>query len=115
MNNSIFTIRPFKKGSIWVFSEPVMNIFEEAFVGDVNKIIDAMLLRADLSASEPFTAMFSAIEFPGATEKLRLENEESGGHWYWSVESGIRGWFCPVLCEFFVDGAPKYIYVKAVE
>lgn len=123
MNNSIMTIRPFKKGSVWVFSEPRMNIFEEPFVGDINDMIDAMLQRADLPASEPFTAMFSSSPFPGYHMQLAWDEEESGGNWYLDVstvradtvqriEELTRGWLCPVLCLFFAS-PPKNIFVRA--
>jgi hypothetical protein len=129
--NSILTIRPYKLGSIWVFDDEVFGLKAEAFVGDINKMIDAMLERADLPKSEPFTAMFSDKPFPGYHMHLKWIREEYGGNWYrdisdWASEDAnsrghsvptattakVEGWLCPVLCMFFKE-APKNIYVRA--
>lgn len=77
-------------------------------------IIGAMLLRADLPASEPFTAMFSAGPFPDTHMKLVWIREEFGGNWYRCETTGIEGWLCPCLLRFF-DIPPKSIYVSAIK
>lgn len=114
--NSILTIRPYKLGSIWVFDDDVFGLKAEAFVGDINKMIDGMLERADLPESEPFTALFSDKPFPGAQMHLEWLREEHGGNWYADTTNKLGpvviGWLCPVLCMFFVE-APKNIYVRA--
>lgn len=120
--NSILTIRPYRLGSIWVFDDEVFGLKAEAFVGDINKMIDAMLERADLPASEQFTAMFSDKPFPGSQMHLLWLREEHGGNWYqdWtefgvtskSPRKFVEGWLCPVLCMFFKE-PPKNIYVRA--
>ena len=110
--NNILTIRPYKLGSIWVFDDKDFGLKAEAFVGDINKMIDAMLQRADLPASEPFTALFSKDPFPGYQMRLRWAGEEYGGNNYFDGVTGATGWLCPVLCMFF-ESAPKNIYVRA--
>lgn len=119
--NSILTIRPYKLGSIWVFDYEAFGLIAEPFVGDCNKWIDAMLMRADLPASEPFTAMFSSSPFPGYHMHLKWLREEYGGNWYRDVSGVIHftsdtkcteGWLCPVLGMFFGE-APANIYVRA--
>jgi hypothetical protein len=130
--NSILTIRPYKLGSIWVFDYEPFGLIAEAFVGEINDMIDAMLERADLPASEPFTALFSSSPFPGTHMQLRWLREEHGGNWYADMsgplDNGqiaswggdlreitgkvVEGWLCPVLCLFF-EKAPKNIYCRA--
>lgn len=119
--NNILTIRPYKLGSIWVFDFEPFNLIAEAFVGDINVMINAMLERAGLPASEQFTAMFSKDPFPGYQMSLRWLREEHGGNWYadvsgrldsTSAKGATQGWLCPVLCMFF-ENAPKEIYVRA--
>jgi hypothetical protein len=111
--NSILTIRPYKLGSIWVFDYEAFDLIAEAFVGEINDMIDAMLLRADLPASEPFTALFSDKPFPGYHMKLDWDREEFGGNWYYDQTPNMdAGWLCPVLCMFF-ESAPANIYVRA--
>ena len=112
MNNSILTIRPYKRGSVWVFDEPSLDLFAEPFVGDVNESINRMLNRADLPASEPFTALFSSSPFPGIHMMLEKVGEECGGTWYHDVATDLRGWLCPALFKFFCT-APEIIYVRA--
>lgn len=111
-NNSIFTIRPFKIGSIWAFTDEGLGLHNESFVGDINNMIDAMLQRADLPASEPFTGMFSASRFPGHHMLMTWLSEEGGGNWYYDKDTNLEGWLCPALFAFFCS-APASIYVRA--
>jgi hypothetical protein len=97
---------------VWVFDDEALGIHREPFVGDINKMIDAMLGRAGLPVSEQFTALFSANSFPGYHMPLEWSSEESGGNWYFDHRTGLRGWLCPVLFKFFCE-APENIYVRA--
>lgn len=114
MKNSIFSIRPFlKKGSgIWVFTEPDLGLFEEAFVGEINTMINAMLKRAGLPKGKQFTGLFSADMFPGWHMHLKWHSGDMGGNWYNDAFLKIDGWLCPALFKFF-DSTPKHIYVRA--
>ena len=112
--NSIFAIHPYKKGSTWYFDDEPRGLSAEPFVGEINAMIDYMLVREGLVPSEPFTALFGMNKFPGHSMKLVHQLEEDGGNWYRCDISGMVGWLCPVLLKFF-PVAPKEIYVKAVK
>ena len=114
MKNSIFSIRPFlKKGSgIWVFTEPDLGLHEEAFVGDINTMINAMLKRAGLPKGKQFTGLFSGDEFPGVQMHMSWVRGDCGGNWYRDALLEIEGWLCPALFKFF-GNTPKNIYVRA--
>lgn len=111
MNNSIFTIRPYRRGEVWCFDEPSLNIHAEPFVGKTNAIIDAMLIRVGLD-EDSFTALFSSQRFPSPHLWLQWSKEEYGGNWYHDETTKLQGWLCPCLLRFFSE-APKNIYVSA--
>jgi hypothetical protein len=108
------SIRPYRSGSIWVFDFEPFGLVAEAFVGDINKMIDAMLERAGLPKNKQFTALFSANPFPGVQMELKWVGSEYGGNDYMDrslvdseTKSGhVEGWLCPVLCLFFGE-APR--------
>lgn len=126
--NSIFTIRPYRRGGIWAFDEPALGLLAEPFVGEINQMIDAMLLQSGLIPGEQFTGMFSANRFPGIHMHLKWVRSEGGGNWYSDFghysyndfneikeakpRELIEGWLCPALFRFFCD-APKSIFVRA--
>lgn len=107
--NSLFVIYPYKEHGIWKFDDDTRGLTGEPFVGDINKIIDGMLIKEGLSPSEPFMAMFSARPFPGYHMHLIHSEEDMGGNWY--TCGPHKGWLCPALFKFF-PVAPKNIYVQ---
>lgn len=113
-NNSILTIRPYRYqgGPTWVFDDEALGLYAEAFVGEINNMIDAMLERAGLVAGEQFTAQFSASPFPGVSMILEWRSGDMGGNWYWNEDTKLEGWLCPALFKFFCQ-APDTIYVRA--
>lgn len=110
--NQILTIQPYRRGSVWVFDDEKVGLHAEPFVGEINTMINAMLVRKGLIPSEPFTALFSASAFPGVGMILRHLRGDMGGNWYNDTSTGLEGWLCPALFKYFV-AAPKVIYVAA--
>jgi hypothetical protein len=108
--NSLTVIAPYKWNGMWVFDDPAVGLSKEPFIAGIDTMIDKMTASIP-NAEHGFRAVFSAEPFPGYTEKLEWQREESGGNWYYSDHYKIEGWLCPALFKYFAQ-APKTIYVK---
>src|SRR4051812_29239457 len=108
--NSLMVIAPYKWNGMWVFDDPAVGLSKEPFIAGIDTMIDRMTANIP-NAERGFRALFSAHEFPGATEKLEWRRGESGGNWYYSDHYQMEGWLCPALFKYFTQ-APKTIYVK---
>lgn len=111
-SNSCFAIYPYKERGIWVFDQPDLGLFKEAFVMGMPQIIEEMTGH-DPAAEQGFGAIFSRDNFPGAKWVLQLVREELGGNWYKLGGTDLEGWLCPALFKFF-PSAPDNIWVQTI-
>lgn len=109
--NSIFVIAPYKFESGWVFDDPRVGLYREAFVSGADVMMDQLVANLP-NAAKGFRLLFSTNPFPGYMAKLEWRREEFGGNWYYSPQFGMEGWLCPALFKYFPE-APREIFVKA--
>lgn len=125
-SNSLFTIFPYKNHGIWMFDEPQLGLFQEAFVAGMPEIIEDMTHGFEKPESG-FIAIFSAHPFPTSNHMLHKTKDpfehdggtsgapsQSFGTWYKHQQSGKVGWLCPALFKFF-PAAPDTIWVAVHE
>lgn len=111
--NAVFVIYPRRENGIWVFDDDSRGVMREPFVGQINEMIDYMVLPI-AKAYKGFRALFSATLIPNYSMKLvKVRDHGSGGADYRLDGSVVEGWLCPCLFKYFTDGAPDEIYVKA--
>lgn len=113
--NSIFTIRPYRWHSQWVFDDPERGLVREPFVGGTDDIVTEAVAKFGLAnAMMPgvgFVAIFSAQPFPGAMVTLEWVRPWHDGNIYRWKETGMEGYQCPALLRYFRT-PPKAIYVQ---
>ena len=113
-----FTIHPYRTSrGMWTFIDPNTNRTEEenALVAGIDTMLDNVKSRVG-----DFLITFSDAEippFPACVAHMRLEwqrgdrnNERAEGNWYLDRESGVTGWLCPVLFDYFPE-APTDLYL----
>ena len=79
MNNSIFTIRPYKRRGRWVFDDARVGLVKEPFVRGADTMIDVATAHIP-NAGQGFLAVFSASTFPQAQIVLEWAREDGGGN-----------------------------------
>lgn len=139
--NGLLCINPYKEGGIWMFDDDRLKIKKELFVGDINKMIDRMVVDAGIErARRGFRAIFGAEPFPGMhmllervedppeedkeffsslldyfppkeAEEIRRDVKGFGAT-YHCPQYNLTGWLCPVLFQYF-EKAPDQICVRA--
>lgn len=139
--NNLLCINPYKEGGIWMFDDDRFNIKKELFVGDINKMIDQMVVDAGIKkAQSGFRAIFGAEPFSGmhmllervddppeddkgffnsflnyfsVKEAEEIRKDVTGfGATYYCPQYNLTGWLCPVLFQYFEE-APVQICVRA--
>jgi hypothetical protein len=111
MPNVLMVISPYFWEGTWVFDDANVGLEREPFVMGVPEMIDHMVQDIP-NAQNGFRMTFSAVPFPGHTQKLEWIRQEMGGNWYKSDDPPMEGWLCPALFRYF-EAAPKEIYLKA--
>lgn len=117
IGNSLQIITLERKGC-WVFTDSIIGVIDEAFVGGMTEIIDKMLSRekkkkTGINFKTP-TAIFSHIPFPDYDYILNhISSDETGMGNYYMFEK-MKGWLCPVLLRYFAI-PPEKIYIKFVK
>jgi len=104
--NTIFTIEPYRIGSIYAFDVPEWDVIAEAFVGGAETFLEKLSGNANR-----MTAMFSSKPFPGAHKIDYVEGDGFGGTYYYSEELDHKLWLCSFLHKFY-QVSPKHIYVS---
>ena len=108
--NSILMIHPYRERGVWVFDDTAKQLEREPFVGEINRMIDA--LTADIpDAVQGFRLLFSSKPFPGFRFSLQQIRREYDGTWYRCNELDSEGWLCPALLKYF-DTPPAELYVR---
>jgi hypothetical protein len=99
-----FVIYPYKRNHIWYFNDVSRDVYAEPFCGDINRMIDHMIVH--FPPCDVFKATFSDRPFKDwMMEMVKLEDSIYTAY-------GYTGYLCPVLFKYFKN-APKHIYVKA--
>ncbi len=110
MNNSIFSIQPYRHQGTWVFDDDRVKLVKEPFVCGVPEMIDLALLCKQWTGSR-FNMLFSATEIPEPDLVLTKDEPFAEGNWYIDQKTGMRGWLCPALYCYFTK-APKKLFIK---
>jgi hypothetical protein len=113
--NQINVIYPYRtKGGTWVYDDPDVPVFAEAFVMGSSELID-MLVGKECNN---FVAFISSKPLPEPTVILdNIDTEEtqalSAGllGWYQMRGTDHKNWLCGHVKDYFPD-YPKQIYVK---
>jgi len=111
MGNVIRVIKPYWYSGTWVFDDPEVDLVREPFVSAVPAMIDELVDEIP-NARDGFRLTFLSMPFPDSQRGLVWLREESGGHWYRSLEPELESWLCPALFKYF-DEAPEKLYVRA--
>jgi hypothetical protein len=115
MNNSIYTIHPYRDGGALVFDDASTGLVREALVGGTDVILEVLVLEAKADPRR-FTLLFSDIPFPGHQASAKwIDRGELGCGDIYSVNIPevitAEGWLCPALLKYF-DKAPVTIYFQ---
>ena len=106
------------QAAMWVFDDPRTGLASEPFVLGINEMIDEIILRSGFNVQEAkecgIAVTFHSEPFEGHNSVWDLQIPDSGGNWYVSSESGLRGWLCPALYLYFPE-APTKIYGRVDE
>ena len=112
MQNAVFSLRPYRWQNMWVFDDERVGLVKEPFVMGIPEIIDKSV--AHLKNPEAgFTLLFNNTGLPSADVVLKKENSDSGGTWYQQEGTGLKGWLCPALFQYYPQ-APDTLYIKVI-
>lgn len=115
MSNSILVIHPYYLEGIWVFDDETRGLKQEPFIAGIDKIIDLSIEKLKIKNSKRgFHLIFSENKFPSFNVELEWVKEENGGNWYRDKLSGVTGWLCPALEQYF-ESTPSNIYIEMKE
>jgi hypothetical protein len=111
--NQINVIKPYKWNGMWVFDDDEKGLVKEPFVSGADTLIDVAVSKLNIkNADEGFLIIFSKDVFPDAKICLEWVKKEGTGDVYHWPEVGLSGWLCPALRKFFLEAAPKKIYIN---
>lgn len=112
MQNAVFSLRPYRWQNMWVFDDERVGLVKEPFVMGIPEIIDKAV--AHLKNPEAgFTLLFNNTGLPSADVVLKKANSDSGGTWYQQEGTGLKGWLCPALFQYYPQ-APDTLYIKVI-
>lgn len=123
----MFTIKPYWQHNAWVFDDERVGLLAEPLVGNINMMVDYMLLEKIIDARSPesrasalslcrrnpnFTLTFTdtATAIDNAL-KLDLLRSSLSGSDYFCSKYGLEGWLCPALFLYYPT-APKALYAE---
>lgn len=108
-------IHPYKmQNGGWVFDDADKGLVEEGLVAGVDTILDAICDQYGLDPRVGFDVGFSSESIDDAVAIFRKLEEIDGrpdlfGTNYVDEISGVQGWLCPNLLQYF-DSPPERIY-----
>ena len=106
LENSIFTIAPYRWMHGWVFDDPAVGLDKEAFVAGADTLLDKLAGDED-----QLTVNFAAIPFPDHQVVLEVKERTEWGTTYFCEALGHEAWLCPALFKYF-PVAPDKIYIR---
>ncbi len=118
--NQINVIYPYRtQGGTWVYDDPDIPVYAEAFVMGSSELID-MLVGEDCNK---FIAYISSSPLPKSTVILdniddKVENDMgdiSIEGWYQMRGTQHKNWLCNHLNDYFYPPYPKTIYVSIIK
>ena len=105
------TIKPYKNGGYWVFSDPRVGLSNEPFVKGTNAIINKLTEKLD-KPEYGFNLTFGLGLLPSKISyRLSLIRTDDGGAWYKLDGTSLEGWLCPSMFLYFKE-APLHIFVS---
>jgi hypothetical protein len=113
-------IHPYKlQQGGWVFDDPDKGLVEEGLVSGIDTLLDRICDEFGLDPEDGFDVVFSSEPIEGPVAVLRKREEIDGrpdlfGTNYLDEMSGIQGWLCPNLLQYF-DLPPEVIYCRVVQ
>lgn len=119
--NAVKYIQLYKRGTVWMFDEPLMGIYAEPFVAGASQVIQDMIDSLDFLTNKETPQITFAENMPDFDFKVYL-NEDFGNNasytYYRFDEPNEAGnafkmdlWLCPCLSMYF-NPSPKTICVK---
>lgn len=109
--NAVNVIYPYRTdGGTWVYDDPDVPVYAEAFVMGSSELID-MVVGTDCNK---FTAYISKDPLPNHTVILdNIDEEKNDGFegWYRMRGTTHENWLCEHLNDYFSPKYPKTIYV----
>jgi len=118
-----YTIKPYKTDIHgWTFIDPTTkrSEAENALVAGMDVMLDRIY---SATGSKYFALTFSDVSIDDKACYMQLEwiggdkcNNLNIGNFYRDVGSGLNGWLCPVLFDYFKEEAPDnlYFYVDSI-
>jgi transposase-like protein len=107
--NSLRVLFPYKRQGVWAFDDPSVGLIQEPFVLGVPEMIEHFV-RGMCGAENGFALFFSDTLFPRYQAQLEWMRQDCGGNWYRETATGMEGWLCPALFNYF-EVAPKRLYL----
>ena len=106
-NNVINILHPYRTNyGGWVYDDPDIGVFQEAFVMGSSEVIDH-LVGEDTTR---FQLLISSKKIPKHDAKIvKIKGEEDG--WYQLEGTDMQHWLCGCVLDYF-PGYPDEIYIK---
>jgi hypothetical protein len=110
---TIFTIRPYRDGGLWVFDDAERGLDREPLIAGADKLLERLVAaRGIRDAERGFRLRFSDRPFRGAVHLLWRRHEQDGDVYY-SENFDAEGWLCPALRKYYPQAAPRHLYAAA--
>lgn len=125
----MFTIEPYWQHNAWVFDDKRVGLLAEPLVGNINMMVDRMLIEKTKGAHSP-ESRAHALKIHRETPnfrltftdtapadnnalKLNLLRTDASGSDYYCSKYNLEGWLCPALFLYYPK-APKSIYATVM-
>jgi len=119
MPNALHQLTAYRKNGLWMFDDPLKNIFEEPFVAGADVMFDLMSGRNKNAKINHCQVVFGPTPIPEADVHVELSRPDGfDGHFYVVKKfvpdvEGFQFWLCPALLAFFPK-APQDLFVKVI-
>lgn len=110
-NNQVNVIHPYRtRYGSWVYDDPDLNVFMEAFVMGSSEVIDH-LVGKDVNYFDATISQFPLPKPTAVLTRLDEKNSEQGMNgWYHLEGTDMDHWLCGCVLDYF-PGYPEKIYV----
>ena len=119
MPNALFALSAYFKDGLWMFDDPLLDIYEEPFVAGADMMFDVMSGRINNPKIHQCSIVFAATPIPNSDVHVVLSRPDGwDGHFYIVRQfidelAGFEFWLCPALLAFLPE-APQEIFVKVM-
>jgi hypothetical protein len=108
MTNALYTIRPYRMGSVRAFDDPARGLQAEPLVAGMPEMINRVMTLQRLEGDH-VTIVFSDRPFPGALHLTKTRPEDAGAWYRLSEPFEAEGWLCPAMLRYFPEH-PQDVY-----